>query len=40
MPRFAANLSMLFTEQDFLARFKAAADAGFDNADVDARARK
>ncbi|MBK5003389.1 hydroxypyruvate isomerase, partial [Pseudomonas sp. S31] len=21
MPRFAANLSMLFTEQDFLARF-------------------
>lgn len=22
MPRFAANLSMLFTEQDFLARFK------------------
>ncbi|WP_248284568.1 hypothetical protein, partial [Pseudomonas urethralis] len=25
MPRFAANLSMLFTEQDFLARFKAAA---------------
>jgi hydroxypyruvate isomerase len=29
MPRFAANLSMLFTEQDFLARFKAAAEAGF-----------
>ena len=29
MPRFAANLSMLFTEQDFLSRFKAAADAGF-----------
>ena len=29
MPRFAANLSMLFTEQDFLDRFKAAADAGF-----------
>ena len=29
MPRFAANLSMLFTEQDFPARFKAAADAGF-----------
>ena len=22
MPRFAANLSMLFTEQDFLARFR------------------
>lgn len=30
MPRFAANLSMLFTEQDFLARFKAAAEAGFE----------
>lgn len=29
MPRFAANLSMLFTEQDFLARFDAAAKAGF-----------
>jgi len=29
MPRFAANLSMLFTEEDFLDRFKAAADAGF-----------
>lgn len=29
MPRFAANLSMLFTERDFLDRFKAAADAGF-----------
>ena len=29
MPRFAANLSMLFTEQDFLARFQAAATAGF-----------
>lgn len=29
MPRLAANLSMLFTEHDFLARFKAAADAGF-----------
>ncbi|MCY1516239.1 Hydroxypyruvate isomerase [compost metagenome] len=29
MPRFAANLSMLFTEVDFLARFAAAADAGF-----------
>jgi hydroxypyruvate isomerase len=30
MPRFAANLSMLFTEQPFLARFGAAARAGFD----------
>ena len=29
MPRFAANLSMLFTEVDFLDRFAAAADAGF-----------
>ena len=30
MPRFAANLSMLFTEVPFLDRFKAAAEAGFD----------
>lgn len=29
MPRFAANLSWLFLEQDFLDRFQAAADAGF-----------
>lgn len=29
MPRFAANLSMLFTEQPFLQRFAAAAAAGF-----------
>jgi len=29
MPRFAANLSMLFTELDFLDRFTAAAQAGF-----------
>lgn len=29
MPRFAANLSMLFTEHAFLDRFAAAADAGF-----------
>jgi hydroxypyruvate isomerase len=29
MPKFAANLSMLFTERPFLERFKAAADAGF-----------
>lgn len=29
MPRFAANLSMLFTEQPFLQRFDAAAAAGF-----------
>ncbi len=30
MPRFAANLSMMFNEWPFLDRFKAAADAGFD----------
>jgi len=29
MPRFAANLSMLFTETDFLSRFRLAANAGF-----------
>jgi hydroxypyruvate isomerase len=29
MPRFAANLSMLFTELPFLDRFEAAAQAGF-----------
>ncbi|MDB5624455.1 MAG: putative sugar isomerase [Tardiphaga sp.] len=29
MPRFAANLSMMFTEHPFLDRFKAAATAGF-----------
>lgn len=29
MPKFAANLSMLFNEVEFLERFKAAADAGF-----------
>ncbi|NVK43710.1 MAG: hydroxypyruvate isomerase [Oceanospirillaceae bacterium] len=30
MPRFCANLSMLFTEYDFLDRFEAAARAGFE----------
>ena len=30
MPRFAANLSMMYTEHAFLDRFKAAADDGFD----------
>lgn len=30
MPRFAANLTMLFTDVPFLDRFKAAADAGFE----------
>ncbi len=29
MPKFAANLSMMFTEHAFLDRFDAAADAGF-----------
>ncbi|WP_145555143.1 HPr family phosphocarrier protein [Yersinia canariae] len=29
MPKFAANLSMMFTEVPFLDRFKAAKDAGF-----------
>jgi hydroxypyruvate isomerase len=29
MPRFAANLSMMFTEHDFLDRFQAAANCGF-----------
>jgi len=30
MPRFAANLTLMFTEWPFLDRFAAAADAGFD----------
>ena len=30
MPKFAANLTMLFTERPPLDRFKAAAEAGFD----------
>ena len=30
MPRFAANLSMMFTERPFLERFAAAAAAGFE----------
>lgn len=30
MPRFAANLSMMYTERPFLERFGAAADDGFD----------
>lgn len=29
MPRFSANLSMLFTEDDFMERFDRAAKAGF-----------
>ena len=29
MPKFAANLSLMFTEHDFLDRFDAAAEAGF-----------
>lgn len=34
MPRFLANLSMLFTEQPFLERFAAARRAGFDTVEV------
>ena len=30
MPKLAANLSMLFTEVDFMDRFQAASAAGFD----------
>jgi 2-dehydrotetronate isomerase len=30
MPKFAANLTMMFTERPFLDRFAAAAAAGFD----------
>lgn len=30
MPKFAANLTMMFNEWDFIDRFNAAADAGFD----------
>ena len=29
MPKFAANLTMMFNELDFMDRFKGAADAGF-----------
>lgn len=29
MPRFAANLSMMFSDRDFIGRFAAAAEAGF-----------
>jgi len=34
MPRFAANLTLLFKEYPFLDRFQAAADAGFDAVEV------
>src|SRR5947209_19919714 len=34
MARFAANLTWLFTEYDFLDRFDAAADCGFDAVEV------
>ena len=30
MPKFAANLTMMFTELPFLSRFDVAAEAGFD----------
>ena len=34
MPRFAANLSTLFTEHAFIDRFAAAADAGFEAVEI------
>ena len=34
MPRFAANLSWLFTELPFMERFRAAKEAGFDAVEV------
>ncbi|TDK46853.1 hydroxypyruvate isomerase family protein [Antarcticimicrobium luteum] len=34
MPRFAANISLLFTELPFMARFAAAARAGFDGVEI------
>lgn len=34
MPRFAANLSLMFTEHPFMERFRAAKDAGFDAVEV------
>jgi len=34
MPRFAANLTVLFKEYPFLERFEPAADAGFDGVEV------
>ena len=34
MPRFAANLSMLFTERPFIERFDAAAAAGFEAVEI------
>lgn len=34
MPRFAANLSLLFTELPYLDRFAAAADAGFEAVEI------
>ncbi|MCF3974903.1 hydroxypyruvate isomerase family protein [Paracoccus salsus] len=34
MPRFAANLTMLFTELPILDRFAAAADAGFEGVEI------
>ena len=36
MPRYAANLTMMFNEWAFLDRFAAAADAGFDDGGVPA----
>ena len=34
MPKFTANITLLFNEQDFLDRFQAAADAGFEGIEL------
>ena len=34
MPKFCSNLTWLFTELDFLERFAAAKEAGFDAVEV------
>ncbi len=34
MPKFAANISLLFTEYPYLERFQAAADAGFEAVEI------
>jgi len=39
MPRFAANLSMLFTEVPLLERFGRAARAGFSSVELSSRTR-
>ena len=34
MPKFAANISLLFSELPYLDRFRAAADAGFEAVEI------